>query len=46
MAEGDKAEKEIEKYVLQKYSWENLPVDIKRMMSTKENWEQAVIRYR
>jgi hypothetical protein len=31
----EQVDKEIEQYVLQRYSWENLPVDTKRIMSTK-----------
>lgn len=37
---------EIEKYIVQQYSWENLPHEIKKSMAhSQETWKQKVIQY-
>jgi hypothetical protein len=42
----DKVEKTYEKYILQQYEWESLPVEVKKSLgNSKETWKQNVIRY-
>lgn len=42
-AESDKI---LARYILQQYSWETLPVEVKRMMANSmETWKQHVIRF-
>lgn len=39
-------QKELEKYILQQYSWDNLPHEIKKSMAhSQETWKQNVIQY-
>ena len=39
-------DKQLERFILQQYSWETLPLELKKSMAhSRETWKQHVIRY-
>jgi len=46
MEQDQSNEKQFEKYILQQYTWESLPPEVKkRMGNTKDTWKHNVCRY-